>query len=293
MDKKRIAVIGSINTDFSFMGKRMPQPGETIIGSGFKTNFGGKGANVCVAMSRLGADVTLFGVVGNDLYSVENIKNLRREKVNADSVGVCNDLPGGTAGIFVDDNTNSIFVIPGANGAVTREYLEKNKKELLKNDIFCMQLEVPIETIEYAIDILNRENKVVVFNPSPIHKLSNDIYDKCNYIIVNEVEIKELPGYKSNEQMLTQYGGRLVLTHGADGVYYYNNAVKHIPAYDAGKVVDTTGAGDTFLGAFTVAISDGKNIDDAIVFANKCAGIKTTKLGAQSGMPSITEVNKF
>lgn len=291
---KKIAIIGSINTDFVFRSQTLPKPSETIMGESFEVNFGGKGANEAVASARLGANTTLFGMVGNDLYSKENLKNLKREKVNISNVEVVKDVSGGSAGIIHGDGTNSIIVIGGANQKVDKKYLEKHNKSLLKNDIFCMQLETPFDTVKYAIDTLSQNNKTIIFNPSPIIPLDKELLDKCSYVIVNEVEIQHLPLYTNIEQTLQAYNGKLILTYGKDGAYFFNGKkVVHKPALKIKKVIDTTGAGDTFLASFAVALANDKTLEQAIEFANLCAGIKTTKKGTQTGMPKISEVNSF
>lgn len=290
---KKIAVVGSINTDYTFKCKKLPKPSETIHGEEFKINFGGKGANEAVAIARLGAKPVLFGMVGDDLYSKENLKNLKKQKVDTSHIESLSGVSGGSAGIMLDNDTNSIIVIGGANMKVDSSYLERHKQNLLDCDIFCLQLEIPFGTVDEVINLLYENGKTVIFNPSPITKLKKSLLDKCQYVIVNEVEIKELPNYKDNEQLLKAYKGRLILTCGADGVYFYDDGVKHVPAAKIKDVKDTTGAGDTFLGAFAVAISKEMPLKDAILFANNCAGLKTTKYGAQTGMPYLSEVEEF
>lgn len=288
---KKIAVIGSINTDFVFRCKELPKPNETILGEAFEVNFGGKGANEAVASARLGADVTLFGKVGDDLYSAENLKHLKNEGVDVSYVETAKNTSGGSAGIMHGSGTNSIIVVGGANAKVDEDYINRHKQEVLSNDIFCLTLEIPQKTVEYLIDLLFNNGKTVIFNPSPITKLSRQLYNKCTYVIVNEVEVLDLPGYAGLQETLKLYDGKLIVTHGKDGVYLYQNGeVCHKPALKIKNVVDTTGAGDTFLSAFAVAVASEKSFSESIEFANVCAGVKTTKSGAQTGMPKLAEI---
>ena len=290
---EKIAVVGSINTDFVFTSKHLPKPSETIKGDSFDIYFGGKGANVSVAVSRLGKQVQIFGAVGDDLHSEENVKNLKSQKVNTDSLTILKGEKGGSACITMGDNTNSIIVVPGANGKYDTNCLKKDLDKIVACDVVATQIEIPFETVEVLIDEVYKAKKIMVFNPSPIRELSQELLDKCSYIIANEVEIRQLPNFKSEEQMLKEYNGRLILTKGGDGAfYYYNGKVENQPSI-ATKVVNTTGAGDTFLGAFSVAISENKNLPDAIKFANLCAGIKVSKPGTQTGMPTLDEVKKY
>lgn len=291
---KKIAVIGSINTDFVFRCKELPKPNETIFGETFEVNFGGKGANEAVASARLEASVSLFGKVGDDLYSKENLKNLKKEGVDVSNVEVAENISGGSAGIMHGSGTNSIIVVSGANAEVDENYIDRHKQEILSNDIFCLTLEIPQKTVEYLIDLLSSNGKTVIFNPSPITKLSMRLYDKCSYVIVNEVEVLDLPGYAGLQETLKLYNEKLIVTRGKDGVYFYQNGkVCHEQALKIKNVVDTTGAGDTFLAGFAVVLSNGQSASKAVEFANICAGIKTTKSGAQTGMPKLAEIENF
>lgn len=291
---KKIAIIGSINTDFVFRSKTLPKPNETIIGETFEVNFGGKGANEAVASARLGAKTTLFGKVGDDLYSTENIKHLKKEKINVSNVEIEPNTSGGSAGIMHGSETNSIIVVGGANQKVDTKYIKNHEKDILENDIFCLQLEIPLKSVEYTINLLHKHKKTIIFNPSPIMPISKELLDKCSYIIVNEIEIQSLPFYTNLEDTLKYYNGKLILTYGKNGVYFFDeNKVIHYPAIKLKKVVDTTGAGDTFLASFAVALANQKSLSEAVDFANTCAGIKTTKKGTQTGMPKLSEIKKL
>ena len=289
---KKIAVIGSINTDFTFACKNLPSPSETIKGSTFKINYGGKGANVAVATSRLGAKISLFGILGDDIFSKENLKNLKKEKINT-KIEIHKNTFGGVAGIMVDEKTNSIIVVPGSNELVDKKFIDENSEEMLKSDIFGLQLETPLNTNLYLIEKLHKNNKTIVFNPSPIHQIDAKYYDMVTYIIVNEKEITNLPNYASFEQIFDVYKEKLIMTKGKDGVFYYSNGkICQIPAIK-NKVIDTTGAGDTFLASFMVGLSKDYSLEQSVKFANICAGLKISKLGAQTGMPTLEDVNKY
>lgn len=288
----KISVVGSINTDFVFTSKELPKPSETIMGTSFNINYGGKGANASVAASRLGAKVKLFGAIGDDVFSKENLKNLKSQKVDVTNVIKCENTVGGAAGINIGSGTNSITVVSGANQKYDKSQIELNLKNILDAQVVATQLETNIAGVKFLIDECYKNKVTLVFNPSPIVPLSETLLKKCGYIIVNEVEITMLPGFETVNQMLTKYNGKLILTTGGDGVYYFDNGVKHINALKV-KAVNTTGAGDTFLAAFSVAIAQGKTVGEACKFANICAGLKVTKQGTQTGMPTLMEVNKY
>ena len=291
----KIGVVGSINTDFVFKSKNLPLPSETILGDSFDISFGGKGANEAVALARLGADCCLFGAIGKDIFSKENLKNLKKEKVCVKNIKICENVSGGAAGITVGSGTNSIVVVPGANQEVTIDYLKSVEKELLECDIIGTQLEIPLKSVEYLIKLAKKNHKTLVFNPSPIVPLPQKLLDDCSYIIVNEVEIKRLPGYQNDDQLLQRYNGKLILTRGKEGAFFWDityKSVKNIPSLKV-KTVDTTGAGDTFLASFMYALSKKQPLCQALTFANTCAGLKVTKSGAQTGMPTIKEVKAY
>ncbi len=291
----KIGVVGSINTDFVFRSKNLPLPSETISGESFSINFGGKGANEAVALSRLGVNSVLFGAVGDDIFSSENLKNLKKEKVHTSHIKVCKGITGGAAGINVGSGTNSIVVVPGANHKIDETYLKSIEAELLTCDVIGTQLEIPFKTVEALIKFTKKNNKTLVFNPSPMIPLSQKLLDSCSYIVVNEIEIKQLPGYETDSQLLKRYNGRLILTRGSEGAYFWDtklSRVQNIPALKI-KTLDTTGAGDTFLAAFMLGLAKKKPLAEALTFANTCAGIKVSKCGAQTGMPTIKEVESF
>ena len=162
-------------------------------------------------------------------------------------------------------------------------------------DVIGTQLEIPFQTVKSLIQFAKDNGKTLIFNPSPMVTLTQKLLDDCGYIVVNEIEIKQLPNYKSDSQLLKRYKGKLILTRGSDGVYYWDerlSRVHNIPSLKI-KTLDTTGAGDTFLAAFIYAISKKEPLSDSLAFANICAGLKVSKCGAQTGMPTIKEVNQF
>ncbi len=290
----RIGIVGSINTDLVSYVDKMPEAGETVSGTSFKITNGGKGANVAVAAARLNGSSKLFGCVGCDIFSESAIKNLEKENVDITCVEKIKDEYCGTAQIIVTKKTNSIVVCEGANARLTPEKIYSMEEELAKLDIIATQLEIPIKSAEAVSEICRKRNIAFLFNPSPVKKVPEKIYKNADYILVNEIEIQYMEGYDSSNPLniLEKYSGRLILTKGKEGVYFYDKKIKHIPAIDL-KPVDTTGAGDTFTGALMVSLSNGKSLEESIIFANTAAGLKTLKQGAQTGMPTLKEVNSY
>lgn len=289
-----IVVVGSINVDMVFTSDIRPNAGETVLGKDFKLIAGGKGANQAVAAGKLGAQVSMIGCVGDDTngrFSLDNFKNVN---VNTSYISIIKDVPTGVANIVVAENDNSIIVVSGANYSITKAMIDKNINILLNADIVMLQLEIPLDIVEYTLDICY-ENKVkTILNPAPAIELSQAMIDKATYITPNQHECKIIFGIDKNdniENILKKYPNKLLVTMGEKGVMYWNGEKTIlVPAYKV-NVVDTTGAGDTFNGAFARAIVNNFSLDDAISFANKASSKSVMKLGAQAGMPTMDEMN--
>jgi len=293
--KKKIGVVGSINTDLVFKTDVLPKIGETINGKEFAIMHGGKGANEAVACARLGQSTMILSCVGDDMFSKNEIANLHNEGVHITAVKQFKNTQGGIATIIVHNSNNQIIVVPGANTLLNTAYIKKYTSRIKECSIIGCQFEVPIDSLLYLSKICKENNIKLVLNPSPIKEYPRELFDNATFVIVNEIELKEVFGYNPKKPLdvLKQYPNKLIVTQGADGVSYHNG--KEIITIPSIKVnpVDTTGAGDTFLGSFMVAINNEMPIHDAIAFANICAGLKTTKLGAQTGMPYLKDVQKY
>lgn len=291
---KKIAVVGSVNIDYFVESERLPKFGETVIGENFFMNFGGKGANQAVAASRVGGDVTLFGSLGNDEQKAVLLDHFQQEKVNIDYMNIVDDVSTGAAFIQLHNSENRIIIIPGANQYTNKIYSENNISNLLNYDVFLFQLEVPLETLEYLIPILHEYHKTIILDPAPAQYLSEELLDKVTYLTPNEHEYSIVTGEQSTMMdVLEKYPNKLIVTCGEKGVVYHNGAkIVNVPAYKA-NAVDTTGAGDTFTGAFTVAVSKGKPLEECIRFGAYAASIAVTKKGAQAGMPYKEEIDRL
>lgn len=290
----KLAVVGSINVDMTVTAERIPLKGETLMGDSISYIPGGKGANQAVAMAKLGAEVEMFGCVGDDSHGQKIIDNLKNVGVKTDHIQVLSDVPTGIAMITVGDNDNTIIVIPGANGKVDKAYVDGIKDTLATYDMVVLQHEIPLETVHYIVEICAERKVPVVLNPAPAAEVPMDIIEKVTYVTPNEHEAVLIFGNEmSTEEMLKKYPEKLVITQGSRGVStcLKSGEVLTIPARPA-KVVDTTGAGDTLNGAFSVQISKGADMKTALTYANTAASLSTEKFGAQSGMPTEEEVEK-
>ena len=283
-----ITIVGSINMDIVVQMDTFPKQGETILGQGFTTIPGGKGANQAVAAARLGSHVQIVGALGHDSFGKELRRNLNEENINTRYVATSQNSTG-IANILLHDNDNRIVVIPGANFDVTPGVVDQARAVLEQSDLVVMQLEIPVETIEYTLKLCKELNVPVLFNPAPAANFNIEWMPYISYLTPNETECALLFG-EDMEKALEQYPNQLIVTLGSEGARYYDGE-KHVQV--AGyktTAVDTTGAGDTFNGAFAHAVTNGKTIEEAVQFANFAASLSVEKFGAQGGMPKYEEV---
>ncbi|WP_080843728.1 ribokinase [Cytobacillus gottheilii] len=284
-----ITVIGSINMDLVTITKKEPALGETVMGESFFTVPGGKGANQAVAAAKLGVPVKMIGCVGYDLFGEQYINHLKDHQIDIEHVRRLKNEKTGIASITVWNNDNKIIVVPGANKRITPEMVESHREEILKSSWLLLQFEIPLESIEKALEIAAEGNVNVILNPAPYHEIPENWLDKITYITPNEAEAKQLFSAFANKESLLP---KLIITKGKDGVEYFSKGERvTIPALNV-EAVDTTGAGDTFTGALAVALSEGLPLKESCQFAVKAAGFSVTKLGAQAGMPSRSDLNK-
>lgn len=294
-----IVVIGSLNMDLVVRTTRHPQPGETLLGSDFMTFPGGKGANQAVAAARLGGDVRMVGRVGADAFGQVLLSNLVRDKIDTAHVMTTPSAASGVALITLDEmGQNTIVVASGANSLLTPADLHASEAAFTGAAVVLLQLETPLETVACAVE-LARKNKVkVILNPAPATALSEKLLKQVDYLIPNQSELALLTGVHGVEMaadaMLGLVGGAVVVTLGGDGVYIAAKRAKRqrIPAHPV-NVVDTVAAGDAFVGAFAVALAEGKSVRDAAAFGNAAGALAVTRAGAQPSLPNRLELDRF
>lgn len=289
----KLAVVGSINMDMTVTAERIPLKGETLMGESISLKPGGKGANQAVAMAKLGADVEMFGCVGDDSNGVQMLECLKQAGVKTEHIQVLEQTATGIAMITVGDNDNTIVVVPGANGKVDRAYVDRVLDAMTACDMVVLQHEIPLDTVHYVVELCAGKGIPVLLNPAPAAKVPMEIIQKVTYLTPNEHEAVLIFGDQlSTEELLKQYPEKLIITQGSRGVStcLKSGEVVTVPARPA-KVVDTTGAGDTLNGAFAVRVVEGADVKSALAFANVAASLSTEKFGAQSGMPTLQEVN--
>lgn len=295
---KNILVIGSANIDLTIHTDRMPKLGETVTGHGFSMNSGGKGANQAVAAAKLGGDVKFLGVIGNDTYGEKLLADLRKsgavfEGITADGV------PTGTACITVVNGDNFIVLNPGANDLLTPEIIEEKAELIRKSDYVIMQLEIPVDSVLRAALIAKNAGTAVVLNPAPVKDLPDEIYRFTDIMIPNEYEAMLLTGISTDNEQgcrdavedLRKKGVKtVIITLGDRGCVY--NDDDRIIFHPAGKadVVDTTSAGDSFIGALCCKLASGNSLPESVDYATKVAAVTVSRRGASESIPYAHEI---
>jgi ribokinase len=298
-----ITVVGSLNMDLVTYTGRMPVTGETIMGKSFRQIPGGKGANQADAIAKLGAKVKMIGCVGCDDMGNTLLEALQNDGVDVAMVKRVEGISTGIASITVDaSGNNCIIVVPGANYKLSIGDLEASYEVIQNSEVVVAQLEVPIEAVKFAIKTAKQMGKLTILNPAPAIELEDEFLSNVDILVPNDTELELLSGIKVNKvgdlesaaQVLINKGVRgLIVTLGSKGCIHINKSgSKAYPAYKV-SAIDTTAAGDSFIGAVAVAISEGKSLEEAISFATAVGALTVTKEGAQSSLPLREEVEAF
>lgn len=294
--RSKIVVIGSTNMDMVVKSFHIPVPGETVLGGGFLMNTGGKGANQAVSIARLGGDVSFISKVGKDVFGRQASQAFEDEGIGIEGILYDNSLPTGVALITVDEaGENSMVVDPGANLNLTPSEVGKYLDKIPNIGTMLIQMEIPIETIKFAIQYASIYSIKVILNPAPAHIQTSELFDKIDIITPNISEAEILTGIpvrdfdsarRAAEYLYFSGVKNVVITMGAMGsVLLYREGFYVIPATKV-KAIDSTGAGDAFNGALALAVSEGQDMLSAVHFASQVASIATTRMGAQSSIPA-------
>jgi ribokinase len=303
MSSVKAVVVGSSNMDIFCYTDHLPEPGETLIGDRYWMALGGKGANQAVAARLLGAQVTMVGRVGDDLFGCRILDNLGSHGVVCDHIRVEKEAGSGVAVILVDKRAeNSLVVVPGANMRIAPADVEAAAKELRAADVLLMQLEIPLDAIQRAVDIAHEGDALCVLNPAPARPLPARILEKVHLLTPNQTEAKvltdipahTLEGAEAAGHALLDKGVRtVVITLGAEGALIVRpGEATHVKGISV-DAVDTTGAGDAFTAGLAVALAEGKTLEQATRFANLAGALSTTKPGAMPSLPTRDEVEAF
>ena len=297
----RVCVVGSLNMDLVVHVPHLPRIGETVSGGTFSTFPGGKGANQAVAAARLGAGVAMVGRVGSDAFGRQLVEGLAQDRIDATHVRTDPEAPTGVAFIGVDgEGRNMIMVAPGANQRVRPADADAAEDAIAGARVLLLQLEVPVDAALRAAAIAKAAGALVCLDPAPAAPLPDALYHCVDVINPNELEAQTLTGVEIRSiadaehaaALLRERGPQIVVVKmGARGAFYLTpNDRAHVPAVST-RAVDTTAAGDAFAAGLGVALGEGRTAADAVAFATHVAGIKVTRMGAQTAMPTRREVD--
>ncbi len=297
-----VAILGVFVADAAYRATRQPNMGETILGSSFALGPGGKGSNQAVAAARCNAGVSFISRLGQDAFAQMALDMYAAEGIDA-RVDQIADSYTGSAYIFIDDNTgdNAIIVCPGAASTIDTAYIDSVRSVIESADVFVTQLEQPIEAAQHALGIARLAGVTTILNTAPAESVSDDIFQLCDYVTPNETEVEAYTGVKvvsitdakkAGEVLLAKGVGTALITLGEQGALLHNAKQSvHIPAVNAGAVVETTGAGDAFNGGFAAALAQKQSPVDAAHFACAVAGLSVTRAGTAPSMPTRAEVD--
>ena len=295
-----VTVLGIFVADLSFSANKIPTTGETILGDKYNIGPGGKGCNQAIALARLGCNVNFISKIGDDDYGKLALNSLKQNKIDTSNIIISKEHQTGVAGIHVDSNTgqNAITVIRGAPASFTKGDIDINI--IKKSKIFLTQLEIPIEVTLHCLKVAKENGLINILNPAPAIKLSNDFFGLVDYFTPNEIEaefytgikIDNIKDAKESAYKLINLGIKnVIITLGEKGLFFTDGKQEIYIKASQVKAVDTTGAGDAFNGGFSFALLKGKKINECLEFANKVAGLSTTKLGAGDSMPNYEDIN--
>lgn len=299
----KLAVLGNINIDFVVEAERMPRPGETLVGDNLRFVAGGKAANQAVTAARLGAQVTLVGRVGKDAFGPALVENFEREGINTDHIIRDDEAATGAAFIaLMPDGQNSIISVLGSNDKAAPEQIEEASSAIERADLLMVQLAVPLETVDRAIQIAVDRGIPVQMDPTPIGRGLPKLWHRCYRVTPNETEVEAMvkvaiegiPSAVAAAKKLRRRGVKVpVVKLGSEGCLVLDHkGVRVVPGYEV-EVVDTTGAGDAFAAGLAVRTAEGADIDHALAFANACGALTCTVFGAQPSLPRREAVEEF
>ncbi len=296
-----VAILGVFVADAAYRAIRQPNMGETILGNSFALGPGGKGSNQAVAAARCNAHVSFITKLGQDAFAQMALDLYAKETINAHAEQI-SDSYTGSAYIFIDEASgdNAIIVCPGAATTITPAFVDSAKSTIESADVFITQLEQPIDAAEHALSIARAAGVTTILNTAPAESVSDSIFQLCDYVTPNETEVEAYTGVKvitiqdakkAGDVLLDKGVGTALITLGEQGALLHNkNQTIHVPAFNAGKLMETTGAGDAFNGGFAAAIAQKQSPADAARFACAVAGLSVTKAGAAPSMPMLEDV---
>jgi ribokinase len=300
MSRNGVAILGVFVADLAFRASRLPAIGETMIGSGFAVGPGGKGSNQAVAAARAGSPVSFISRIGKDTFAELALKTWKEEGIVPRVTQV--DTPTGAAFIYVHETRgdNAIIIAPGAAAELSSADIDAAADAIRGARVFVTQLEQPIDAARHALELARSADCITVFNPAPAAKFDDALYRLSDYVVPNETEAEALTGIavadfdgarRAGDALLAKGAGTALITLGERGALFHaRDRSVHVPPFAAGKVVETTGAGDAFVGGFAAALAGGADPLEAARFGSAGAGISVTRPGTAPAMPRRAEI---
>lgn len=302
MEERDLYVLGSINLDLGINANRMPKQGETISGFNYIESLGGKGCNQATATSKLGTCTHLIGSVGKDYFGQLALNRMSSNGIDIDNVRISDTEPTGTAIIIRIDNDNRIIINQGANGDINRKSVSNTLQSANNGDIFLTQFEVPLYIVLEALNLARQNNLITVVNPAPAAMMSDDFYPLIDFLIINQSECETLSGIQVSDASTCSEASQFFLEKGVKHIVFTLGEIGSILIkqdkmieIDAMKVnvVDTTGAGDAFIGGFVYGLSRNYSLDLSLKYGTGAGALACTKPGAQEGLIDLEQLDKF
>jgi ribokinase len=295
----KILVIGSSNTEMIFRSPLIPQAGETILGSSFNISPGGRGVNQAIAAARAGGNTLFIGRTGNDLFGEQIVEVLQKENIDTTNIIRDQSTASGVSSVIVDDRgASGIVVTPGANGNLSRKDVQ-SRMSVETGDIVLLQLDIPIETVKFAADLAGSLGARVILNPAPTLPVSDELLKSISILTPSASQAEALTGITITDERSAELAGRILLERGLSRVIITlrsegamvidNGGAEHVPGFEM-KLIDTSVVNDVFNGALVVALAEGKNFYEAVLFANAAAALSASKLGALESIPYRAEI---
>jgi ribokinase len=296
-----IYVLGSVNMDLVIQSRKLPRPGETLLGSSFLMNPGGKGANQAVAVSLSGGHAKFIGAVGS-AFGHDLLNALRSYEVDISHIKIYDDIASGVAVILLSGEDNRIIVDPGANGHIDASLIEEALSQAKPGDYLLAQLEIPVAAVVEAFKLAKAKGMITCLNTAPALSLPDDLFPQIDYLCLNQTETLLYTGVEPVDHNTAKLAGshlqskgvqHVIITMGEHGAYYIGKTNEHYVKSQPVTPVDTTAAGDTYIGSLLACLAKGQTLADAMAFAACAAAICVTRNGAQQSIPTQAETLEF
>lgn len=289
-EQPKIIVVGSSSIDLVLDTEHLPNPNETVMAVQSESFFGGKGANQAVGTARLGASTYFIGCVGMDPKGQQILRNLVDEGVNVGFVSEDEDIATGTAYVTSSHGVNSIVVVPAANYCMTVSHIAEAEKIFATVDLVLLQLEIPMEVVEFTVDLALKNNNKIGIYASPAKKLSAKIIENASFIVAKSNELSIVFGDEQREEILRKYPNKLFVRDDSNSTTYFNGSVMKYYRNDHDSLLHKIGIGDAFTSGFAVAFCHGNSVDECVKFGNDVSLKVAKKRGSQSGLPYLKDV---